>query len=154
MARFEGGNRFRWRGVSAPGYENINDREQPRNDPVFGILAGRDEPDEPLAGRDTEFLLEANVHPVELTDSDSRRSQCGVFRSSQQRQEPLSAPSGIPRVVRVTRCTHLPYTNNLGESLSIAAAGSPRYRSAFLPPLCGSGIFALFSLEDSFSLYG
>ena len=81
-----GGNRFRWRGVSAPGYENINDREQPRNDPVFGILAGRDEPDEPLAGRDTEFLLEANVHPVELTDSDSRRSQCGVFRSSQQRQ--------------------------------------------------------------------
>ncbi len=37
----------------ALGYEDINDHEQLRKDPVFGILAGRDELDEPLAGKST-----------------------------------------------------------------------------------------------------
>jgi hypothetical protein len=35
----------------ALGYEDINDHEQLRKDPVFGILAGREEWDEPLAGK-------------------------------------------------------------------------------------------------------
>src|SRR5215813_8335144 len=35
----------------ALGYEDINDHEQLRKDPVFGILAGRAEIDEPLAGK-------------------------------------------------------------------------------------------------------
>ena len=35
----------------ALGYEDINDHEQLRTDPVFGILAGRGELDEPLAGK-------------------------------------------------------------------------------------------------------
>jgi hypothetical protein len=33
----------------ALGYEDINNHEQLRKDPVFGILAGREEQDEPLA---------------------------------------------------------------------------------------------------------
>src|SRR5258708_1893599 len=33
----------------ALGYEDLNDHEQLRKDPVFGILAGREEVDEPLA---------------------------------------------------------------------------------------------------------
>src|ERR1700675_4187042 len=35
----------------ALGYEDINDHDQLRKDPVFGILAGREELDEPLAGK-------------------------------------------------------------------------------------------------------
>jgi hypothetical protein len=37
----------------ALGYEDLNDHEQLRTDPVFGILAGREELDTPLAGKST-----------------------------------------------------------------------------------------------------
>ncbi|HWY20900.1 MAG TPA: transposase [Candidatus Acidoferrum sp.] len=37
----------------ALGYEDINDHEQLRHDPVFGILAGRKEREEPLAAKST-----------------------------------------------------------------------------------------------------
>jgi hypothetical protein len=42
----------------ALGYEDINDHEQLRKDAVFGILAGREELDEPLAGKSTLNRLE------------------------------------------------------------------------------------------------
>jgi hypothetical protein len=42
----------------ALGYEDINDHEQLRQDPVFGILAGSRELDEPLAGKSTLNRLE------------------------------------------------------------------------------------------------
>ena len=42
----------------ALGYEDINDHEQLRTDPVFGILAGRNELDEPLAGKSTLNRME------------------------------------------------------------------------------------------------
>jgi hypothetical protein len=42
----------------ALGYEDINDHEQLRNDPVFGILAGRSELEEPLAGKSTLNRME------------------------------------------------------------------------------------------------
>ncbi len=42
----------------ALGYEDINDHEQLRKDPVFGILAGRDELEEPLAGKSTLNRME------------------------------------------------------------------------------------------------
>src|ERR1700674_824467 len=42
----------------ALGYEDVNDHEQLRNDPVFGILAGREELDEPLAGKSTLNRME------------------------------------------------------------------------------------------------
>jgi hypothetical protein len=42
----------------ALGYEDINDHEQLRTDPVFGILAGRDQRDEPLAGKSTLNRME------------------------------------------------------------------------------------------------
>jgi hypothetical protein len=42
----------------ALGYEDINDHEQLRTDPVFGILAGRDELAEPLAGKSTLNRME------------------------------------------------------------------------------------------------
>jgi hypothetical protein len=39
-------------------YEDINDHEQLRKDPVFGILAGREALDEPLAGKSTLNRME------------------------------------------------------------------------------------------------
>src|SRR5580704_7078667 len=42
----------------ALGYEDINDHEQLRADPVFGILAGREELEEPLAGKSTLNRME------------------------------------------------------------------------------------------------
>jgi len=42
----------------ALGYEDINDHEQLRTDPVFGILAGREKLDEPLAGKSTLNRME------------------------------------------------------------------------------------------------
>ena len=42
----------------ALGYEDLNDHEQLRTDPVFGILAGRAELDKPLAGKSTLNRME------------------------------------------------------------------------------------------------
>jgi Transposase DDE domain group 1 len=42
----------------ALGYEDLNDHEQLRKDPLFGVLAGREEFDKPLAGKSTLNRLE------------------------------------------------------------------------------------------------
>ncbi len=42
----------------ALGYEDINDHEQLRRDPLFGVLAGRSESAEPLAGKSTLNRME------------------------------------------------------------------------------------------------
>jgi len=42
----------------ALGYEDLNDHEQLRKDPVFGILAGREDSDTPLAGKSTLNRME------------------------------------------------------------------------------------------------
>jgi hypothetical protein len=42
----------------ALGYEDLNDHEQRRKDPLFGVLAGREELDKPLAGKSTLNRLE------------------------------------------------------------------------------------------------
>jgi hypothetical protein len=42
----------------ALGYEDVNDHEQLRTDPVFGVLAGREQVDKPLAGKSTLNRLE------------------------------------------------------------------------------------------------
>jgi hypothetical protein len=42
----------------ALGYEDVNDHEQLRRDPVFGILAGREDLDQPLAGKSTLNRME------------------------------------------------------------------------------------------------
>jgi DDE family transposase len=45
----------------ALGYEDINDHDQLRKDPVFGILAGREELDQPLAGKSTLNRMELGM---------------------------------------------------------------------------------------------
>ncbi len=42
----------------ALGYEDLNDHDELRSDPVFGILAGREDRDEPLAGKSTLNRME------------------------------------------------------------------------------------------------
>jgi hypothetical protein len=50
----------------ALGYEDINDHEQLRNDPVFGILAGRAELEQPVAGKSTLNRLNLFLNPVQV----------------------------------------------------------------------------------------
>src|SRR5580693_9363375 len=42
----------------ALGYEDLNDHEQLRNDPLLGVLSGKDKLEEPLAGKSTLNRLE------------------------------------------------------------------------------------------------
>src|SRR5271163_845088 len=42
----------------ALGYEDLNDHEQLRTDPVFGVLAGKEDMAEPLAGKSTLNRME------------------------------------------------------------------------------------------------
>ena len=61
----------------ALGYEDLNDHEQLRKDPVFGVLAGREELDRPLAGKSTLNRMElGNGHRI-----GTRRSRSGRRRS-------------------------------------------------------------------------
>ena len=57
----------------ALGYEDLNDHEQLRNDPLFGVLAGREELDKPLAGKSTLNRLEL----VMASRIGTRRSRSG-----------------------------------------------------------------------------
>lgn len=52
----------------ALGYEDLNDHEQLREDPVLMLLAGSAEPDQPLAGKSTLNRLELGREP----DADER----------------------------------------------------------------------------------
>lgn len=49
----------------ALGYEDLNDHEQLRMDPVFGILAGREELESPLAGKSTLNRMELGAGTVD-----------------------------------------------------------------------------------------
>ena len=53
----------------ALGYEDLNDHEQLRNDPVFGVLAGRKELDEPLAGKSTLNRMELGAGVKDLQEN-------------------------------------------------------------------------------------
>lgn len=57
----------------ALGYEDLNDHEQLRTDPVFGILAGKRDLDEPLAGKST-------LNRLELGTETKHRYKKIVFR--------------------------------------------------------------------------
>jgi len=48
----------------ALGYEDLNDHEQLRNDPLLGVLSGKRELDEPLAGKSTLNRLELTGHSL------------------------------------------------------------------------------------------
>ena len=47
----------------ALGYEDLNDHEQLRTDPLFGVLAGREELDRSLAGKSTLNRMELGAGP-------------------------------------------------------------------------------------------
>jgi hypothetical protein len=57
----------------ALGYEDINDHEQLRNDPLFGVLAGRVDADRALAGKST-------LNRMELGASENNRYKKITFR--------------------------------------------------------------------------
>jgi hypothetical protein len=59
----------------ALGYEDLNDHEQLRSDPLFGLLAGKRELDEPLAGKST-------LNRLELVDRSARYHKIGYAAES------------------------------------------------------------------------
>jgi hypothetical protein len=71
----------------ALGYEDLNDHEQLRNDPVFGIVAGREELERPLAGKST-------LNRMELGAGEKDRYKKITFWKEAGR----SAGEGVPGV--------------------------------------------------------
>jgi hypothetical protein len=59
----------------ALGYEDLNDHEQLRSDPLLGLLSGKRELDEPLAGKSTLNRLELTGPACVITRSATRRSR-------------------------------------------------------------------------------
>jgi hypothetical protein len=57
----------------ALGYEDLNDHEQLRNDPVFAVLSGREEVERPLAGKST-------LNRMELGSGEADRYKKITFR--------------------------------------------------------------------------
>src|SRR5436305_7765599 len=76
----------------ALGYEDVNDHEQLRTDPVFGILAGRAELNEPLAGKSTLNRMELgtgiNDRYKKITPHDLHVLFRSAARSEYGRDEP------------------------------------------------------------------
>jgi hypothetical protein len=62
----------------ALGYEDLNDHEQLRSDPLLGLLAGKRELDEPLAGKST-------LNRLELTGRSSRYHKISYLAESMDR---------------------------------------------------------------------
>jgi hypothetical protein len=62
----------------ALGYEDLNDHEQLRSDPLLGLLAGKRELDEPLAGKST-------LNRLELTGRSSRYHKISYLTESMDR---------------------------------------------------------------------
>src|SRR5437764_7613861 len=56
----------------ALGYEDLNDHQQLRHDPLLGVLAGKAEPDQALAGKST-------LNRMELGDGTPNRSKKITF---------------------------------------------------------------------------
>jgi hypothetical protein len=54
----------------ALGYEDLNDHEQLRSDPLPAVLSGKRELDEPLAGKST-------LNQLELAGRSARYGNCG-----------------------------------------------------------------------------
>ena len=62
----------------ALGYEDLNDHEQLRKDPLFAILVGREELEKPLAGKSTLNRLELGTG----IGTGTRRSRSGSREST------------------------------------------------------------------------
>ena len=60
----------------ALGYEDLNDHEQLRHDPVFGVLAGREELEQPLAGKSTLNRLELGAGEPDRYTRDAHGCLC------------------------------------------------------------------------------
>ena len=71
----------------ALGYEDLNDHEQLRTDPLFGLLSGRRKLEEPLAGKSTLNRLElvgrtGRYHKINYSAAAIDRLLCDLFIES------------------------------------------------------------------------
>jgi len=78
----------------ALGYEDLNDHEQLRSDPLLGLLSGKRELDEPLAGKSTLNRLEltgrsARYHKISYSAESMDRLLTDLFIESQTTPEQI-----------------------------------------------------------------
>ena len=78
----------------ALGYEDLNDHEQLRSDPLLGLLSGKRELDEPLAGKSTLNRLEltgrsARYHKISYSAESMDRLLTDLFMESQTAPEQI-----------------------------------------------------------------
>ena len=71
----------------ALGYEDLNDHEQLRSDPVFGLLSGKRRLEEPLAGKSTLNRLElcgrsGRYHKISYSSEAIDRLLCDLYMES------------------------------------------------------------------------
>jgi hypothetical protein len=90
------------------GYEDLNDHEQLRKDPVFGVLAGRAQLDRPLAGKSTlnrmDSVPESRTATRRLRSGRRESMNCWSSYSSKptRRLRRRSCWTWIPRICRCT----------------------------------------------------
>ena len=100
----------------ALGYEDLNDHEQLRSDPLLGLLAGKRELDEPLAGKSTLNRLELTgrslrYHKISYSSESMDRLLTDLFMESHSAppeqvvrdRHPAVRPSAgalLPRLLR------------------------------------------------------
>ena len=68
----------------ALGYEDLNDHEELRRDPLLALLAGKREPEEPLAGKST-------LNRMELTPAATEAAACARYHKITYTAEGLDA---------------------------------------------------------------
>ena len=118
----------------ALGYEDLNDHEQLRNDPLLGVLSGKRELEEPLAGKSTLNRLElagrsARYHKIATRPKAIDRLLADLFieshatpptRSCSIWMRPTSRSTAISRsgsftatttATAICRCTSSPATS-------------------------------------------
>ena len=90
----------------ALGYEDLNDHEQLRKDPLFGVLAGREELDKPLAGKSTLNRLELGngkedrYKKITFWKQGIDELLVSVFIESQERRRSRSSWMWTPPICR------------------------------------------------------
>jgi hypothetical protein len=71
----------------APGYEDLNDHEQLRSDPLLGVLSGKRDLDEPLAGKSTlnrlELVGRTRYHKISYSAESIDRLLTDLYIESQ-----------------------------------------------------------------------
>jgi hypothetical protein len=114
----------------ALGYEDLNDHEELRKDPVFGVLAGREELNAPLAGKSTLNRMELGAgvkdryKKITFWKAGVDELLVKVFIESYPSARPRSCWTSIPPTCRCM-------VNRKGGSFTVITIATVIYRCTF-----------------------